>query len=888
MTSSDAAPPGGLEEGELSQVIALHATALLAESLKSSLRSERLVIRGLATCLADPEAVCDLVIVEQRDNEDALIKDLSNNERFAATPLLWIGPTDSSLLQGRPQVTELSADVSVSEVLRLIRQLLFGARPIAASPASSHQATVSVSPRASDPGPAHPSASNNPSPAPLLPGTGSPGSGPSSGSRRMPTIPPALAGRPSDELSAPPSELSAELLELLNEAEQRVAEELRPRQSAAISQPDADRVLVLSPEVEAALADPIGEDLATGEGGNSSDGDAGAFDRRQSSEPGRTGSRAAGTGTAPEPLAEGRRTSHPPTRALAPSRNDSAHPADSTTTPPLQKPPQEVPLAPTSAIDPRLTATVRPVPSPQKDQMEEPTRGTLPAPLPPDPGVPRDEWVGRTLGGPSSDRRPAEPSRPTQISDASHSPEPRLSTRQHTISPDLRAGLVIEAAPSRESQHTLTTTGLSLPPETTRPPTRDADGPLPSSANWTPSEHATEDGAEPAAQRVMSPSPQPQRETNPPPPRESSPPPPATPRAGAVHQKTQTGIFGSQQTLKGDLAVHVVAQAISTRQTGVLEFETEGRIRRVVLRDGDLVTAASSASEESLLAHLIQRGDLAPQIGEQLGHRVASFGRHAGAALIAAGHLPQDQLWPVLRSHAEFVVAKVLAITQGVAAFEESVPERLQAEPSVFGGATGSEVFVELLRRVLPPEDAVARLGGASTRLRESASYGLIEECALSPTTLSALERALNTSLGDALAEAPDPEFPCVLYALVQLEVLRAERAALGSRATSPARGDALDEQALRLAIRSRRALVEDGDYFALLGVPHNATGYDIRRAYLEIRRHLDPSVVLTPATVDLADDVELILEVVTEAYEILREQTTRDRYRRAIESVPA
>jgi hypothetical protein len=45
---------------------------------------------------------------------------------------------------------------------------------------------------------------------------------------------------------------------------------------------------------------------------------------------------------------------------------------------------------------------------------------------------------------------------------------------------------------------------------------------------------------------------------------------------------------------------------------------------------------------------------------------------------------------------------------------------------------------------------------------------------------------------------------------------------------------------------------------------------------------------MLTPVTADLGDDVSLILDVLDEAYEILRDQVRRDRYRRALEEGPA
>ena len=65
------------------------------------------------------------------------------------------------------------------------------------------------------------------------------------------------------------------------------------------------------------------------------------------------------------------------------------------------------------------------------------------------------------------------------------------------------------------------------------------------------------------------------------------------------------------------------------------------------------------------------------------------------------------------------------------------------------------------------------------------------------------------------------------------------------------------------------------------------ATAYDIRRAYATLRREFEPSRVLGAKTADLRDDVDLIIEVLEEAYEILKDERRRDRYRRALEASP-
>jgi curved DNA-binding protein CbpA len=81
--------------------------------------------------------------------------------------------------------------------------------------------------------------------------------------------------------------------------------------------------------------------------------------------------------------------------------------------------------------------------------------------------------------------------------------------------------------------------------------------------------------------------------------------------------------------------------------------------------------------------------------------------------------------------------------------------------------------------------------------------------------------------------------------------------------------------------------VVDDRDYFAVLGVPREATGYEVRRAFLELRRAFEPSRVITPDIADLAEDVRKIAVVLEEAHDILKDAARRDRYRRAIEAVP-
>lgn len=371
----------------------------------------------------------------------------------------------------------------------------------------------------------------------------------------------------------------------------------------------------------------------------------------------------------------------------------------------------------------------------------------------------------------------------------------------------------------------------------------------------------------------------------PPRPPPQAPPPPNPPAAKEVAKappaQAQLMVFSPE----GD-ALGAIAQAISQRRSGGLVFSTATGGRTLVLLDGDFVTAASSIAEESLAAFLVNRGDLDQTV---LSHYVAPFGKRACSALVGKGYLTQDDLWPVLRAHAEWLIGRVLALPAPVACtYMNELSAALREEPTVFGGAAGAEIFVEAVRRVIDPSKALARLGTEAAVVDMGPHRELLSECNLSTEDMERLRHGSGRRVGELL-QGRAPEMASVLLALRALGVITtlvggaaAAQVKEGEEASGP---DPYDEEAVRRRVKARLSLVEDADYFALLGLPHHATAYEIKRAYLELRRGFEPSKLLTAKTADLRDDVRLIVDVLDEAYEILKDAHRRERYRRAIES---
>lgn len=791
------------------------------------------LLRGALTALGNIRVVAEsnplnyegeppqIVLLEVTTESETWVNRLL--ERGGSAPVVLIGPLSGP--SERPkgsreslpprEVRELSADVSVSEIVRVCGEYLGNVpkpptRSFRSLPSSPYE--FEVVPRES--AAALPSIQ-----APLFPISAPPSSHPS----KRPSSGAPAAGSVAEDSDAAAFELDPELSSLLAQTEARVASELSPRLTSPpdpVEEGARSERFFLSPEVRSALEEPVERyhDKNPREPSHHSGTPNSHWATRTgiSSHTSRHNEAAASSSSATGDLA-------PPPPASVGSHTGTARAAtlaDLDDREPVSLEPH------TGAHEGDASISTRPPPAAL-------SRKALLAPaVPPPPALPHDPWHQFDRNTPADSEKTIAPPFAINLG-GEMTPEPS------------NVGMPRDSRPTRQPR-ARSSAKRPDPPE------------FPGPTAPTP----VHDTAQPSAPEF-----------------EEAPPPRETPIAKRVSDLPPLGA--------GDM-VGLLARAIRTRYTGAIVIEAEGGIRRLVLRDGDFVTAASGLSHESLLAFLVSQGTLGAQVAHRLEHRLPNFGRHAGAALIAAGHLTQEQLWPCLRAHAEAIIAATLRLETGIAGFEDQIAERLANEPAVFGGATGAEVFVELVRRVVAAETAIERLGGPNARLTEGPAVSLIDECALSRDESEAITRNIQgttATVGELVQAARTPGFASALYALGQLRVLNTEP---GRKATEARRQeDSFDEQAIRELVANRKALVEEGDYFQLLGLTPHATAYDIRRAYLDLKRTFQPGKLLAPSVADLRDDLDLISTVLDEAYDILHDHGRRERYRRALLSSP-
>lgn len=318
--------------------------------------------------------------------------------------------------------------------------------------------------------------------------------------------------------------------------------------------------------------------------------------------------------------------------------------------------------------------------------------------------------------------------------------------------------------------------------------------------------------------------------------------------------------------------------------------------KHIVFEHGHPVLAASSRSEDRMGAMLVRQGRFSAAQIAACGDAGASSGRRMGAVLVERGLVKPGELSLLVRRHYEDIIYSLFSWERAL--------WNLGADHSVSGEKIllshhPAALILEGIRRKYPAERSLAALGGADRvlrlRLNEGAS-DLIETMGI-----DAQERSLVLlfdgvrTLAEiaALTGAPADRLYALAWALVVLERVDIVDVAAIDAAPGRARGDgaafdgrlgpARDAVIDRALVLGRHALVEEGDYFQVLGVSRDATTQEIRRAHEVLDTELSSGALHPTVATELANELREIREVLAEAARLMGNEALRRRYRAAL-----
>lgn len=245
--------------------------------------------------------------------------------------------------------------------------------------------------------------------------------------------------------------------------------------------------------------------------------------------------------------------------------------------------------------------------------------------------------------------------------------------------------------------------------------------------------------------------------------------------------------MSSSYKYRGNLAETTLPEMLYTidrfRVPGVVEARQGRIIKRVFVREGYIVHAASTDRDDSLGAHLRRQGSLAADVLRELAEKRQRSDKRFGVLLLERGLLSPAQVLNAIRQQIEAIIWSLFYWDDGSVTFELG---ELEAEDMVQIQLPIRQVIVEGIRRAPNAKALIGRLGTKETILEPCYEVEDLIETGLGESDFRVL-RSVNgrRSLYQlcSLDGKPAGEIAKLLYAFQVLHLVRPKQVAESGRA---------------------------------------------------------------------------------------------------------
>lgn len=336
--------------------------------------------------------------------------------------------------------------------------------------------------------------------------------------------------------------------------------------------------------------------------------------------------------------------------------------------------------------------------------------------------------------------------------------------------------------------------------------------------------------------------------------------------------------------------------------TGWLTFRRGGVEKAIVFEGGAPVLAGSNQPEDRMGEMLVRQGRLSAEQQSRSTQILLATGRRLGVVLVEMGLIRPSELGPLVRRHYEEIIYSLFAWELGDWTLE---PDRPEKEETVLLEQPAAAVLLEGIRRKYSAPRLLARLGGAGRVFRLPGGRGTSER--LEQMALTDDERIVVPlfdgvrSLAEirSLVSVADQTLWALAWSLSVLRQLETVQPAgiddelssletAGNGSTVAGVGVVAADAALaadasldRARVLARYSLVQEGDYFQVLGVGRDASPQEIRRAHQTLTRELGAGALAAAVVGELGKELSAIRVVLDEALRVLDDGELRMRYQR-------
>ena len=329
--------------------------------------------------------------------------------------------------------------------------------------------------------------------------------------------------------------------------------------------------------------------------------------------------------------------------------------------------------------------------------------------------------------------------------------------------------------------------------------------------------------------------------------------------------------------------------------TGVLQVGDDAIIKKIYIKNGDMVFAVSNQDKDRLGDILLREGKINL---EQYNHSVEQLrntGKRQGTILVQLGYIkPQELVWAV-RHYVEEIILSLFSFEKGKFKFIEA---NSPSEEMITLKLSAANIIYRGIKRIANPQNAFnfLRLSIDTVLSFSSDPLNLFQDITLDAADrkiLSYIDGKTSIRVILSLSSLNETETLKSLYALLSTRMIEVKSGEDEIPAGLSA-ADVIEEPDVKLneefmdRVEGIYSTYETLGYYRILGIKQWAPSNEIKKAYYKAAKEFHPDRHFRLKSDEVKGKLNTIFSYLTQAYTTLSNPLKRGEYDRVMAQKPA
>ncbi|MDP3112661.1 MAG: DnaJ domain-containing protein [Thermodesulfovibrionales bacterium] len=353
--------------------------------------------------------------------------------------------------------------------------------------------------------------------------------------------------------------------------------------------------------------------------------------------------------------------------------------------------------------------------------------------------------------------------------------------------------------------------------------------------------------------------------------------------------------ISSNGDLRGNLEDYALADTLTglqrTNGTGILEVVSDAICKRIYIKNGDMIFAASNRDKDRLGDILLKEKKITKEQYDQSVKEMKKTKQRQGTVLVRLGHFKPQDLAAAVTHQIEEIIISLFSLRHGSFEFkkgplptDEIITLKLSAANLIYRGVKRINVLNDIIGN-LPPMDSILCFSTDPLKLFQNISLDIDGKTILSyidgKTAINHIVFASNLDRLSALK---------TIYALLSTGIIEVvEEKTKEDEVQEAMAEDIIEEPEVKVdaelvnMIEETHSTYKDLGYYGVLGIKQYATTSEIKSAYYDVAKRFHPDRHFYLSSETLKGKLTEIFAYVTEAYTTLSSSEKRRQYDRRL-----